>query len=927
MKSQLVSKATGIRSASVRWEEYLEFLHAEGNYEKLRLAYSNPTIRTTLKAFHPIIDRNIQAIFQGELLISSKKGRKTLRHVITLMARSATRATPSRLLGRVGNIHEASKLSEGIGRNIHIVLHNEMEIGCVEPIVPHREEFDTPIEVRWNPCVIDVGARYYVTAPRHSEDPFGSVGKNKLLNRIADLTKQAMPWGQLVQTLMVEFQAPSPEPVEKALTSLLHKEFLLSSSSLGYAARCKKQLVSTKTSTSCINELTSQWVIENQTSDFEVRRDATVHIDEYALTNLERCYSLLIEYGLVDTADQGVAQKFAELIHERYGFSRICLTDLIHPAFGFSYQGVIDAFTATRDTSPDEKKVELCGWAAAHKQQWIDLNQKEIRDLLRIHNATTKGRYSTELTSFAVPVVPQLSGTPDNKPLLIACDGTVALPGPTLTTRYRLLSDAPPSAAQAVPGAVNAGIDWMGPKANVNAIRESSHSLDYNVNVNGFSTNNKELLCKDLYLWSDGDRIYCETQDGTRLRFEPSCMASIQLYPDWVRLLYLATTVDWPIMAWSWKALEQYHDVLPGVRYDNVILERPKYRFRGNEIAADFNQWCDGLSISEWVRLGSHDRKVLVNRRLIQDSAALIYLLRSGGNWVEDASVEQGSPLSVDHEGKRIHSELVVTFQCPQNAQEQTYASRPKFADVFNFGCEQIIPATSTWVNIELVPRGNAVAPLIPLLQKLPKPYYFVRYRTQSGKPCLRLRMTRDDLMQIETRASIETLVWDGWVAEVKEQQHRLEIERYGGEKAFAAFTELFIVESAFVSSIANQQLLEPLSLEERSFFLFQWLKLSPIDIKKAVVQRGFRKGSSVKRQLRIPDSYSESLAKNGAEIDEFFAEVQRQMEIISQHVGESLEPWAVAAHLFCNRLGISSDEEKLVWKAIGQKTSTLERV
>ncbi|MDO5077198.1 lantibiotic dehydratase [Corynebacterium sp.] len=965
MTYKLRASVQGIRSAAVRWEEYQRFLDTTDGLAKIRLAYESSIISTTLRAFNPIVDANARAILAGDLRLDSKKGRKTLRHISILMARAATRATPSRLVGRVGHTHEpiidaapaaaSQSAHRRLGsRELRVVLRDELEIGCAAPITAGEPDAAAPPAVRWNPSAIEIGSRYFVTAPRCRKEVFGSVGGNDVIARIVELARNPISWDQLVQQLLEEFNIADASVVEKAVLSLVKREFLLSSRSVGYAESCGEQGVDTRVS-QCerFGGALRDWVIEHNEAEFEARRDADVSIGAQALESLEKCYGFLLRNGLLGTVDKGLAAKFAEILHERYGFSRVSLVDLIHPAFGISYQDVVDEFSAAQGASSAEgatsRLAECCARAAIHNDRWVDLNAPEIRRLIARDQGASDPEYAANFESFAVPVVPHR--VPDGQDSqrgvqFLACDGVVAVPSAVLTARYRLLrgDDSQPVAnsGAARKGVATAAIDWMSNDRKVNAIRESRQDVDYTLNVNAFATSKNELVCSDLYVWSDGKRVFIEKEDGTRLHFEPTSMVSLHLYPEWVRLLFVVATADWPALQWDWGSLERFHDFLPGVRFDNVILQRPKFRYRGEETLEAFNAWCDELGIGPLVRLGMSDRKVLVNRTTLADSSTLAHLLRSGDKWVDDAGIEHGVPLCTDSAGHAFHSELVVSFQCVRKFADPTREHTPaagegvaalnhqallEFEDVDSYGYEQLIPATSDWCNLEIVPRGGEVHPLISLFSGLNVPFYFVRYSTKSGKACVRLRLLREHMMQADVRQFFAALVWDGWVSEVTEQQHRLEVERYGGQAGFAAFSELFIAESALLSWLASKKLLEPLSVSERAFLLRRWLHTSPLPYgvhrEVARQQRSTRGG---KTRVVIPDALADSLQPHREQIDAFFEAIARAMDNVVAAIPELREPWGVAAHLFCNRLGISTEEEQQVWKALAKTMPALER-
>lgn len=80
------------------------------------------------------------------------------------------------------------------------------------------------------------------------------------------------------------------------------------------------------------------------------------------------------------------------------------------------------------------------------------------------------------------------------------------------------------------------------------------------------------------------------------------------------------------------------------------------------------------------------------------------------------------------------------------------------------------------------------------------------------------------------------------------------------------------------------------------------------------------------KQRVEIPEELPELLRPHSEQIDQYFEEISGAMGAIAPVTQDHAEPWAVAAHLFCNRLGISTDDEPQVWKALAKTAPALER-
>lgn len=918
---------TGIRSASVSWEIYNKFMNEPSTKKRIEYALSIPTVKITLSEVTPIVLKNLTSILKDELAEESKKGRKAIRHLSVLMARSATRATPSRLAGKIGNCK-----TEQENEPHQIIFDDKITVACIRSTEFGEKKDETSNEwVRWNPSSFSFGGRMYITAPRKgSTKPYESVGRNKVIDQIALNSSKPIKRSKLISDLSKAYPEATGAVIKNAIQTLIDQEFLLEEADLGYYEQQRKASIREKKFSAEFELEEMQKFLETEeTYDIESSRSAIISEDIVDFDVVKECFNYLTKNSLIESTDKGVSGHFAALLHEKYGYSRIRLSDLAHPSFGLSYKKIVADFQRNSSSKCAASMVALFSTAMMQADKWIDLNAASYRNAIQDSSTSDNDILkidTSQLESYAVPMAPYaISNNVQESEkgikqygniILFACDGTVALPGYAIHSRYHL-SKLGELNHQHNPNSVqDVNIDWVSPDRATNAIRENDPIGGITINVNSFNVIGHEILPNEIYLWSDGEKVSLEKQNGEKIRVPPQSMISISLLPEWLTLIFLASTQNWPTMRWSWDSFENYSDFLPGVHYKNIVLQRPKFRYRGPGSFEKFNSWCNKKGISAAIRIGQMDRKVLLDRNSNSAKACLLHLLQSSDGWFEEANLEIEGPLSVDSTGRKIHSELVVQVNSEDFSKVRDLKVRPKFSDVNDNLYGQIIPSISSEVNLEIVPRQSSLSSMVGWLRtNIDIPFYFVRYRTSSGFPCLRFRAAREDIARSEVSDKIRKLVSDGWVAEISENQHRLEIERYGGLSSFDAFRRLFIMESRLIGDLINEVNFEEWSLQLKTSLVYNWVAMSPI-------QANILKADNIKtdismRRFHFDKNSVDNIINENARVYYSVKKLKEAFIDVAKEATNLADSWAVAAHLFCNRLGITPEDEQRLWNTL----------
>lgn len=867
MTTIISAEVLGVRSGTVSFSDYRYFLRIEDPSARIRFAFQNERLRSTLEVFNPFVFKHLCEIVDGKMDSDSKKGRKALRTLTSIIARSATRATPSRISASVGIVKQATYDAE-----VASVKVGEERILAVKPIVGYSRQLTGDQKLSWNPSAVRFGNRFYLLAPRTETNSINdSVKINPLLDFIRRKTKVAISTGELFSLIKQEFDPESISLVIKAIQELVSREYLLCTDSKGYFTERKNQEVRYFDSHGSLS--LDAWLKQYKDWEIESSSEVKVRLPQKELDTLIECYNFLIANGLAGEMDKGLGKFYAEKIHELFGFSKIKLVDLMHPSFGLPYSRIADLYAKTRVTpTPSSSLVKIFTSAILNGDEWIDLSTLELR-----------GEKVLRSPNFSVPVCILKERSGDL--VLDVSAGTPSLPSNAIFNRFFSSSVTHHGGESS-----STSIDWLSPQRHVNAIRESQDHGTSTLLVNGFPDGERTLSSEDIFIQSDNERIAISDSDGNEIHFLPQSMASIHLFPDWVATLLVAATQGWPNYRWEWGEYANLSDFLPGIRYRNVILSKPSFRYRGERDVVKFNDWADRNRLGEWITLGQMDRKIAVERKSPGAQPALLHLLNSSDSWVEDNWPKELFPVS----DKGAQTEVVVGFSVRQEQPMSLVEGMP----VSDIQKGQIIPGLSEECNFEITPRGVGIDSLIEQIAKrCSTTFYFIRYRTDLGLPCLRLRIARQSSLQF-----LDELVRDGFIGQLSEHQHRLELERYGGPIAFSLFENLFRAESTVIGAAAIRGELQAMSVEEKAQIVNAWVLNSPLTT------------------LATPPTNIAG-SKASLSVKNFIADLRRLIAPAMVEIPTSSHPsWAAAAHMFCNRLGLSNEQEKEVWKMIGRK-------
>lgn len=161
-----------------------------------------------------------------------------------------------------------------------------------------------------------------------------------------------------------------------------------------------------------------------------------------------------------------------------------------------------------------------------------------------------------------------------------------------------------------------------------------------------------------------------------------------------------------------------------------------------------------------------------------------------------------------------------------------------------------------------------------------------------------------------------------GWLLGLEEKAHSLEFERYGGPAVFPLFAELFSLESRVVAHLSAASSTDTIDERLHLPILDRWLNLFP-DYKSVIVEFAVQSEDSSTVQkaasalLREPDSLGDL-----ASADLIDPSIRAHMKSLANKISaHSVGPYELqsAAHLFCNRVGISTDREKALWAALSK--------
>lgn len=898
-----------IRAASTDITVLEDLAEATTVTDLLRLAGRHPLLWAELNTFHPEVVTNASQIVDGSEQ-RPKIIRKTTRALSGLIARSAGRATPSRMISTVGEISSSPSNVPG-----EITLEPTLTITASRSSIVADDKKAEGTILRWNPSAVIMDERCYITAPRSQSTPvFSSVGVNPLIKGIRVWAKTPISGQDLRATILNAYPDADMASIEKVIHQLVKHELLLSEKSIGYDTyRSQRNLFAQEFALEADeNHLPAQ--TEYADEDVDSYRSAVGAPPTGTTEELTAFLEHGFTHGAFEYNDSGLAQVLAQLLLEKYGASRIPLTHLIHPVFGLDWKTVTTSsqarsLTATKSSSDYLRSVYTRGIKSA--DGWVDL-QSEAASLPR-----EKRTYS-RLDS--LDLIASLHGTPTDPTYNIA-DAISSIPGGVASARFDLL----PSRHLDDEYAIN--IDWVSPQQAFNSVREFHTSYPRTLNVNSVESHPRELTLDSLQVWSDGTQVHLCDEDGSPLRFRPTSMAGVGAYPEWLMQIAMAATGSTPNINWSWGTISDHVNYLPGVRHGRVIVSRPAFRYRGPEDANAFNEWADSHGISEWVRMGDSDRKILLKRTAPGFSEAVRSQLRRSDGWVYESFDSELTPLVRDHQDRPIFSEICLTFgiSSPAPDPDALRTTAQSLSVVATNQDKELLPGISDTANLTIIPRDGFRERVIRRLfstEETAAGAYFIRYPTDSGESGLRLRYPRRTSTGAAVETAIREMTSSGWLLGLEEKAHSLEFERYGGPAVFPLFSELFSLESRVVAHLSAASSTDTIDERLHLPILDRWLNLFP-DYKSVIVEFAVpsEDSSTVQKAasalVREADS-PEDLASADLIDPSIRAHMKSLANKISAHSVGTYELQS-AAHLFCNRVGISTDREKALWAALSK--------
>lgn len=824
--------------------------------------------------------------------------RKSTRALVSLLSRSSSRSTPSRIMGTVGELHSDSN-SQGITlSNTSVLLASRRQVRVSDSAV-------TPHLLRWNPSAITFGSRSYITAPRKATtDTLSSVGMNPLLENIRVLSCQGVSLNQLIEAIQEDYSDISYEIIENFVRQLIDKEFLLTEADEGYHTYRQERRIVCKRLDLNSNNLSLSFDEEAGSLDVDLYRNAEGQLpealDETVIAYLNHGFS----HGIFSTNDSEISSIFAELVLEKYGASRVPVTHLIHPLEGISWRTIRKHQGSIPPASTSYHRA-VYDYGVATSTGWVDLRQ--VEDMLPTTGKTYRNFDSAD-------IIASLHGN-DDSPVFCMADAISNISAGVTTARFDLIDDNSLEDVTAV------NIDWISDQAAFNSVRESSARYTRTINVNSFYKHAQELTIDQLQIWSDGTDVYVCDVEGNPVKFRPTSMAGLGSYPEWLMQIAMADIAHTPNLNWDWGEIKNNVNYLPGVRYRDLILSRPAYRYSGSYRAEDFNDWANSRGLTEWVRIGNADKKVLIKRNSGSFKELLEAELRKGDGWIYSTFDEELTPLSSDKEGNKVFTEISRTYlvSSPHKSSEELKQVAQKLAVVVPSSSREIIPLSTEFVNLVITPQEGFYDRVLAALfsqQSLNTEMYFVRYPSATGEKALRLRFLRDSSQVATIRQTIIDLSESGYLLDIVEEPHSFEFERYGGESVFPLFRNLAVLESNLVVFLSNNhnQILEKNHLA----LLNWWLDLFPIQKEKII------KFAIEDQVIEGPTSNEASLILRSLKTDissfTIPSDIQRHMYFLAQKISaESSGTYELqsAAHLFCNRLGITTDREKSLWLSL----------
>jgi thiopeptide-type bacteriocin biosynthesis protein len=324
-----------------------------------------------------------------------------------------------------------------------------------------------------------------------------------------------------------------------------------------------------------------------------------------------------------------------------------------------------------------------------------------------------------------------------------------------------------------------------------------------------------DLTVRDLAVSCDGQRLHLHTEDGQMVVPVSHSVLHPRFAPPVAR--FLLEVGSWHCrrpQGWNWGPLAQHAPFLPRVRYRRSILSCASWLIPHHVTAAassadrwrqEIDRWRAHASVPSAVVAGSGDMRVPLDLTNAVDVALLRREQRTRDviRVFEQDAVTDGWLRGSD--GVHLAELVIPLLPTPRTRHtQQAVIARP----VRHFPDRVFPPGGDRWLYAVLaVPARSQNTVLQSITDGIPAragSWFFVRYRDDTGRPCLRLRFRvadRDDRTALLDHLAAAT-------TELRRQRlcdllrldtYDPELERYGGPHALNAAEHLFCADTAAV--------------------------------------------------------------------------------------------------------------------------------
>lgn len=284
------------------------------------------------------------------------------------------------------------------------------------------------------------------------------------------------------------------------------------------------------------------------------------------------------------------------------------------------------------------------------------------------------------------------------------------------------------------------------------------------------------------------------------------------------RFLGLLQKQNEPMFGLVLKSIGQHLSFVPGIRYRNLRLTRPRWRlsqeeiqsiakFEGDELSREFTQFLRGGEIKGVVRLIKADNFLQLDLSSRLDLKILKEECRRKNSIELEEVLETQPSIVTDFEGQGFNHELLITFTSHNALTRLPPASTPKKSE----NPAWFAPGQD-WLYARIFASPQIVDKLVrdvfPAFQNLCQKHkcrvpFFVRY-SENGHH-LRLRAFGEDGSPWRAlRNDLEALLAPYWrdraVSRVEYATYFPETQRYGGPGSIGFAEQIFSLDSIMVA-------------------------------------------------------------------------------------------------------------------------------